>query len=76
MLGLPVVVARAYSFVTIETRGNTQALPAAFLAEEHAWFVVLCPAASPCTLIRALCSFVSNIDSIRKYINNNKRIHS
>lgn len=54
LLGLPVVVARAYSFVTIETRGNTQALPAAFLAEEHAWFVVLCPAAPPCTLIWAL----------------------
>ena len=54
LLSLPVVVARAHSFVTIETRGNTEALPAALLAEEHAWFVVLCPAAPPCALIWAL----------------------
>ena len=70
LLGLPVVVARAHSFVTIETRGNTEALPAALLAEEHAWFVVLCPAAPPCALIWALCLFnklnylVHSFDSI------------
>ena len=41
LLGLPIVVARATLLVTVEAWWDTQAFPAAFLAEEHAWFVVL-----------------------------------
>lgn len=40
-LGLPVVVARAYGFVAVIARRDAEALGTAFLAEEHAWFVVL-----------------------------------
>ncbi|KAL0377548.1 UNVERIFIED_CONTAM: hypothetical protein Sradi_3060300 [Sesamum radiatum] len=45
-LGLPVVVARANSFVAIKARGHAKALSAALLTEEHAGLVVLCLAAS------------------------------
>lgn len=46
-LGLPVVVARAHSFVPIIPWGHTQAFGAAFLAEKHAGLVVLGLAAPP-----------------------------
>lgn len=46
-LGLPVVVARAHSFVPIIPWGHTQALFATFLTEEHAGLMVLGLAAPP-----------------------------
>ena len=49
-LGLPVIVTRTNSLVSIGTRWNTQTLVATFLAEEHAWLVVLCLATPPRTL--------------------------
>ena len=56
-LGLPVVVAWAHLFVTVETWWYTQTFRATFLAEEHAWLVVLCFATSPYAFSTALCSF-------------------
>ncbi|GLT43580.1 hypothetical protein SLA2020_175190 [Shorea laevis] len=49
-LGLPIVVARAHRFIAIVARRNTEAFGTAFLTEKHAWFTVLCSAASPCAL--------------------------
>lgn len=41
-LGLPIIVARTSLLVAIGARGHTQTLCAAFLTEEHAWFLVGC----------------------------------
>lgn len=41
-MGLPVVVARAYLLVAVNTRRNTEAFGTALLAEEHAWLLVRC----------------------------------
>ena len=60
-LGLPVVVARAHSFIPIIPRWHTQALLAALLAKEHAWFMVLGLAAPP----RALCGALATIETPR-----------
>lgn len=46
-LGLPVVVARAHSFIPIIPRGHTQAFPAALLTEKHTGLVVLGLATPP-----------------------------
>lgn len=46
-LGLPVVVARAHSFIPIIPWGNAEALLAALLTEEHAWLMVLGLATPP-----------------------------
>lgn len=57
LLGLPVVVTRANGFVSIVTWGNAQALSAALLAEEHAWFVVLCLPAPSSAPTWTFCEF-------------------
>lgn len=49
-LCLPVVVARAHSFVTIVAWRNTQAFLTTLLTEKHARFVVLCFLTPPCAL--------------------------
>lgn len=56
-LGLPVVVARAHSFIAIIARWHAQALCAAFLTEEHAWLLVLGSTAPPRALRWAFFSF-------------------
>ncbi|KAL0908493.1 hypothetical protein M5K25_022990 [Dendrobium thyrsiflorum] len=62
-LGLPVVVAGTDPLVAIISWGHTEALAAALVAKEEAWFLVLGLRASPVTLRGAFWKKWQNVSA-------------